>query len=173
MDWETYRSDMQEALENFEFGNGIVIRLKQSRRIFIAGNGGSAATAMHYACDFMKFGGLNIICLNTDMSQITAIANDYDYKDIFKKQLENFNINSKDILILISVSGNSPNIIEAAKYAKNKGLKIIGISGFTGGKLKKLSDYSAHIEGYDYGICENIHLIFGHYLTEQLKKGKE
>ena len=172
MDWTKYKSQIKDALDKFRFDKEIITLLKQSKRIFIAGNGGSAATAMHYACDFMSQ-GLNAICLNTDISKITAIANDYDYLEIFRKQLKHLNINHKDLLILISTSGNSPNILAAANYAKSKGLMVMGISGFDGGELKRISDYSAHINNNNCGICEDVHSIFGHYLTEQLKEAKK
>lgn len=170
MKWRRYQGELWKALDSFEFGWGIIPLLKEAKgRIFIAGNGGSAATAMHYACDFMNH-GLNVICLNTNISQITATANDHSYKKIFRKQLENLDVNKKDILILISASGNSPNIISAAKYALNKGLRVIGICGFSGGRLKKISHYSATVYSKSYEICEDIHSMFGHYLTIKLKR---
>ena len=95
--------------------------------------------------------------------------NDTDYSEIFKQQLINL-AEKNDILILISSSGNSPNIVSAAKWAKEHGLLVIGITGFEGGKLKELCDYSAHINSTSYEIAEDIHAIFGHFLAKYLRE---
>jgi len=178
MKWEDYKKEISKALDMFEFDEEILTILKNSiknnQKIFVAGNGGSATIAMHYVCDFLKgaskdwlnfdFKRYKSICLSNNISYVTAIANDTNYKEVFKQQLINL-ASPNDILILISSSGNSPNIIEALEFAKKKGLITIGVSGFDGGKLKKLADYSAHIKYNSYEVCEDIHAIFGHFLT--------
>jgi len=177
MEWNQYKIKIRDALDRFKFDEEILAVLKNSvlndQKIFIAGNGGSAAISLHYACDLSK--GANkeweknkrrfqAICLSTNISYLTAIANDTDYSRVFKEQLINL-AKPNDILILISSSGNSPNIIEAAKYAKDNGLIVIGITGFSGGKLKELADYNAHVQIDSYEVSEDIHHIFGHFLT--------
>lgn len=182
MEWNEYKSKIKEALDLFEFDEEIlgVLRdsIKKNQKIFVAGNGGSAAIALHYVCDLSK--GANrdwksnpdrfkAICLSENISYMTAISNDTDYSQIFKEQLINL-ASPKDILILISSSGNSPNIIKAAKYAKEHDLIVVGITGFNGGKLKETADYNAHIKADDYEVCEDIHTVFGHFLTFYLRE---
>jgi len=177
MKWEEYKKDITDALNTFKFDEGIVPLLRESidkkQKIFVAGNGGSAAIALHYVCDLSKgatkdwstnFKRYNATCLSSNIGYMTAISNDFNYDEMFKQQLINL-ASLEDILILISSSGNSPNIVKAAEYAKESGLIVIGISGFQGGKLKELADYSAHIEFNSYEICEDVHAIFGHFLA--------
>jgi D-sedoheptulose 7-phosphate isomerase len=152
----------------------------EGRQVFIIGNGGSASTASHMACDFQKTilghkGDRHVnrfrvvsLCDNTEI--LTAWANDVGYEVVFSEQLKTF-ANEGDVLIAISASGNSPNIVKAVDVAKLKGMKIIGLTGFTGGKLKQLADIPIHVESNDYGIVENVHLIFGHLATRYLIDG--
>ena len=112
---------------------------------------------------------MKAICLTSNIGYMTAIANDNYYSLIFKEQLVNL-ASPNDILILISSSGNSPNIIEAANYAKEHGLVVIGITGFSGGKLKEVADYSAHIEFDGYEVCEDVHSVFGNFLVSYLRE---
>ena len=182
MKWDEYKSKIKTALDAFEFDDGIVKVLKGSvennQKIFVAGNGGSAAIALHYVCDFSKgankdwsknFKRYKAICLSSNLGYMTAISNDEHYDEVFRQQLINL-ASMNDILVLISSSGNSPNIIKAAEFGKEKGMIVIGITGFDGGKLKKLSDYSAHINYNSYEICEDIHSIFGHFLATCLRE---
>jgi D-sedoheptulose 7-phosphate isomerase len=181
MDWSDYKSQVQKALDLFRFDGEILDILKNSiknnQKIFVAGNGGSASTANHYACDFSKGAVSNwknnparfrAISLSSSIGYMTAIANDSEYEEIFKQQLINL-ASPKDIAIFISASGNSPNVMRAAEYAKELEMIVIGITGFGGGKLKEIADYSAHIESDSYGVCEDVHSIFGHFLTEYLR----
>ena len=176
MKWNDYKSKINRALDIFKFDEDILRVLKNSiknnQRIFAAGNGGSAALAIHYVCDLSKNANPNweqnlnrykAICLSNNIGYMTAISNDTSYEDVFKQQLINL-ATKGDILILISSSGNSPNIINAAGYAKEKGLTVIGITGFKGGKLKRMCDYSAHVNFDSYEVSEDIHQIFGHFL---------
>ena len=182
MKWQDYKENIKKALDIFEFDQDILKTLKESakniQKIFVAGNGGSAALAIHYVCDFSK--GANkdwdtntnrykAICLSDNVGYMTAIANDTSYNEIFKQQLVNL-ATKNDILVLISSSGNSPNIIKAAEYAKEAGLIVVGITGFDGGKLKKLCDYSAHVNFDSYEVCEDIHSIFGAFLACYLRE---
>ncbi len=182
MNWKNYKKRLIKSLDKFKFDGEILTILKDSiknnQKIFVGGNGGSAAIAMHYVCDFSKgatknwsdnFKRYRPICLSSNISYITAIANDAYYNEIFKQQLINL-ASPNDILILISSSGNSPNIIEALKYAKKHDLITIGISGFKGGQLKELSDYTAYLDCDSYELCEDIHTMFGHFLATYLRE---
>ena len=182
MDWTDYKLEIKKALDLFRFDGEILDILKNSirknQKIFVAGNGGSASTANHYVCDFSKGATkdwennpsrFKAIPLSSNLGYITAIANDSSYDEIFKQQLVNL-ASKEDIVIFISASGNSPNIVRAAEYAKELEMIVIGITGRQGGKLKELADYSAHIENDSYGICEDVHSIFGHFLTEYLRE---
>lgn len=179
--WNKYKQEIKDALDAFEFDEEILTILKDSiknkQKIFVAGNGGSASLASHYACDLSKGANKNwkenfkrykAICLSSNVGYITAISNDSHYDEVFKQQLINL-AEPNDILILISSSGNSPNIVKAAEHGKEIGMIVIGVSGFKGGKLKELAHYSAHINHNDYEICEDIHGVFGHFLATYLK----
>ncbi|MFC1768265.1 SIS domain-containing protein [Nanoarchaeota archaeon] len=182
MKWDQYKSKINSGLENFRFDEEILSILKKSKelnqKIFIAGNGGSASIASHYVCDLSKGASKNwesnlkryqAICLSSNIGYITAISNDKDFNEVFKQQLINL-ANPDDILILISSSGNSPNIIKAAEWAKENNLTVIGVTGFNGGKLKQICDYSAHINSDYYEVCEDIHHIFGQFLACHLRE---
>jgi len=140
-------------------------------RIFILGNGGSASTASHMVNDLgaglrrRKIINFNVLSLGENSPTVTAIANDIGYENIFFMQMEG-QINNNDVIVAISCSGNSANIIKAVDYAKTVGCKIVGVSGFDGGYLKKVSDINFHIETKkgEYGIVEDSHLILDHII---------
>ena len=182
MEWEEYKVKIKQALDIFEFDEELLRVLKGSinnnQKIFVGGNGGSAALANHYVCDLSKgankdwsqnFNRFKAVCLSSNISYLTAISNDEHYEDIFKHQLINL-ASLNDILILISSSGNSPNVIKAAEYAKENGLIVIGITGFEGGRLKEIADYSAHLNMNSYELSEDLHSIFGHFLAVHLRE---
>ena len=142
---------------------------KNGSNVYVFGNGGSAATASHMENDFNK--GISeklekkyrFQCLNANIATIMAIANDNGYERVFEQQLEN-KLNDDDVIVAISGSGNSKNIINAVKYAKKQGCKVIGMTGYSGGELKKLSDISLHVPLDNMQITEDIHLIFNHLM---------
>jgi D-sedoheptulose 7-phosphate isomerase len=182
MNWDEYKKSINRALDAFEFDEQIPTILKNSiknnQKIFVAGNGGSAAIASHYVCDLSKgankdwsknFKRYKAICLSNNLSYMTAISNDSHYDDVFKQQLINL-ADPNDILILISSSGNSPNVVKAAEWAKENNLITIGVTGFEGGKLKKMADFSAHISHPGFEVSEDIHHIFGHFLATYLRE---
>ena len=148
---------------------------KKGQRIFIIGNGGSAATASHFCEDLASVGRksnrklFKTLSLADNTSYITALANDYGYDKIFAYQLEQL-LQKGDVLIAISASGNSQNLIEAVKYAKSKGAATIGMLGFDGGKLLTLCDYNIHVKTKigEYGPVEDIHLFIDHIITGYL-----
>lgn len=139
------------------------------KRIFICGNGGSAATASHYCCDFNK--GVsenqndkyNFECLNDNVPTLMAVANDIGYEEVFRFPLKN-KMKSGDILIGISGSGNSKNVVNAMEYAKNIGGTTIAIVGYSGGKMKEMADYNIHVNINDMQISEDIHMMLDHMM---------
>lgn len=176
-----YISQVTDTLSKLPVGEiaRVVDLLGEARdrgsRIFIFGNGGSAATASHFACDLAK----GAICKNkprfkafalTDnVPLLSAWANDSDYGNIFSEQLESF-IEPNDIAIAISGSGNSPNVLNGIKAAKVKGATTIGLIGFDGGKLKDLTDVALVVSNHNMEQVEDIHLLLGHVITTCLRK---
>lgn len=150
-------------------------------RIYICGNGGSASTASHFQNDFNK-GVSEYIevpfrfhCLNDNISTLMAIANDIGYEEVFRFQLKG-NLEPNDILIAISGSGNSKNIINAVEYAKECGNKVVGLTGFSGGKLIQMSDICLHAPVNSMQVTEDMHMIFDHMMMSIFYKhlcGKE
>ena len=142
---------------------------------YVFGNGGSAATASHMAGDFMKGASYGLekrfkfICLNDNNSAMMAIANDISYDDIFVEQLKNF-LQPNDLVIGISGSGNSNNVVKAMEYAKEKGVKTLALCGYSGGKIKQLADLNVHAEVNDMEICEDIHMVVFHTIKQGLIK---
>ncbi|MBN1364208.1 MAG: SIS domain-containing protein [Syntrophaceae bacterium] len=157
--------------------NQIVNILKSAydneRTIFTMGNGGSGTTASHIVCDFNRGVSANlvkkfkVVCLNDNVSSMSAIANDMGYNVIFEEQLKNF-LQPGDVVIGISASGNSRNIIKAIQYANKQGAVTVGFCGFDGGKLKKIVKYPIHIKTNDMKIAEDIHSIISHILMKIL-----
>ena len=145
------------------------------KQIFTAGNGGSAALAIHLAADFGKnVAGPNdkhprILSLCCNSAAITAIGNDCGYENTFSFQLRNL-MNSGDLVVLISSSGNSPNVIEAARFAKDGGATVLGFTGFSGGKLKEMADVSLHVSSNVYELVEDAHSFFCHAIVTACKR---
>jgi D-sedoheptulose 7-phosphate isomerase len=139
--------------------------------IYSCGNGGSAAIANHLACDCLKGirAGTSIrpkVCsLSTTVELITAIANDISYDDVFSYQLDSLG-QPGDLLIAISSSGSSPNIVKALKLAKEKGLKTLAFTGFGGGESAKVADVSLHVQAENYGVVEDVHQSLMHLLAQ-------
>lgn len=145
--------------------------------IYIFGNGGSAATASHFVCDFNKgasecMGGkrFRFHCLSDNTPTMTAIANDISYDEVFRFQLRDI-LKQSDLVIAISGSGNSRNVVNAIEYAKEAGCKVIGITGYSGGRVKELADYSLHVPVDDMQIAEDVHMIFDHLMMKVLGEG--
>ena len=148
---------------------------ENQKNIFICGNGGSAATASHFACDINKgvsFGldkRFRVIALTDNLATITAYSNDVDYDSVFLEQLINF-YNEGDVLIGISGSGNSGNVLKAIEFVNdNKGITI-GWTGFNGGKLKEISQFSVNANINDMQISEDIHMTLVHLMMKVLRK---
>ena len=157
----------------------ILKTIKKNVKFFVCGNGGSADIANHYVVDFLKYFRQHtkykpkIYSLSNNIETITAVSNDIDYDEVFKFQAESY-CEKKDLIIIVSSSGNSSNIKKLVKFAKKNKITTIGFSGFKGGFLKKNSDISIHIDVNNYGISEDSHHILMHiqlqYLISFLKK---
>jgi D-sedoheptulose 7-phosphate isomerase len=154
----------------------ILFEAWQSRRtIFIIGNGGSAATASHMMNDLNKFTAVGdvprvrSIALTDNVPLMTAIGNDLAYGDIFVEPLKNL-LEPTDILIAISTSGNSPNVIKAVEYARSRGVKVVGFCGAPGGKLAQMADVKVVIPSKRIGHQEDGHMVLDHVISAALRE---
>jgi D-sedoheptulose 7-phosphate isomerase len=142
---------------------------QQDRQIFIAGNGGSASNASHFVTDLGKGASdklskrFRVLSLTDNVSWITALGNDYSYEEIFSRQLSNY-AHSGDLLILVSVSGNSPNLVRAAEWAKAHGVQIAALVGGKRGRLAELADHLLVVEDTHYGRVEDVQMHILHML---------
>ncbi len=155
--------------------NEIVAAFEREGNIYIFGNGGSASTASHYTNDFNK--GISeytekkfrFVCLNDNVPTLMAVANDIGYEEVFRFQLRG-KLSEKDLVIGISGSGNSRNVVNAIEYAKECRVKTIGICGYDGGKLKQMTDKSLWVPIKNMQITEDIHMIFDHLMMAVLNQ---
>lgn len=143
------------------------------RHIFTCGNGGSASTASHFVCDVIKGASygrdkrFKIIALTDSLSTLTAYSNDVSYEQVFVEQLKNF-ASAGDVLLAISGSGNSPNVLRAVEYAKTVGCRTVALSGRDGGKLGAISDLNIQVPVQHMGRIEDVHLIACHMIAYKL-----
>jgi len=167
----TYILNSLETNEIVEIKDALELTIENNSKIYILGNGGSAATSSHMANDLSvglklrDIRNFDVESLSDNSSICTAIANDIGYENIFYAQIKN-KIKKDDVLIAISCSGNSANIIKAVEYAKNIGTTVVGMTGFEGGKLKELSNIKFHVQTSkgEYGLVEDAHMILDHIL---------
>ena len=177
--FEGYSKKLQAVLEKSdwsvieELASDMQKCWKDGRRVFLCGNGGSAGNAIHLANDFLygvakrTGGGLRVLALSDNPSVITCLANDLSYDHIFSEQLA-VQAEKGDLLIALSGSGNSPNILLAIEQAKKMQVKSFAILGFLGGKCKELVDVPIHFPVDDMQISEDLQLIVGHMLMQWL-----
>lgn len=178
---EQYLGQLQAVLNNLstDMLAEICGLLKQARaedrKIFIFGNGGSAATASHMACDFGKNtrssgrGRMRVICLNDNIPALSAYANDEGYEVIFAEPLKSL-ADPGDVVIAISGSGNSPNVLNGVRAAREMGIRTIGLTGFAGGELAGLVDHCLVVPSNSMEQIEDVHMIIDHMLTMILKQ---
>jgi D-sedoheptulose 7-phosphate isomerase len=151
---------------------------KNSRQVFIMGNGGSASTATHFVCDLAKntrtdgWPHFRVIGLTDNMAIFSALANDEGYSNVFVQQLEIF-LQPEDIVIAISASGNSPNVLKAVEYARQVGAQTIGFTGFDRGKLGDMVDINLHTPSNSIEHVEDIHLMLEHLISKALREKAE
>ena len=149
--------------------------LQKEGNVYIFGNGGSSATASHFQNDFNK--GISehtqkkfrFQCLNDNIATLMAVANDIGFEEVFRFQLMG-KLKPEDIVIAISGSGNSENVIRAVEYAKEQNCKVIGLTGYTGGKLRELSDISLHVPVNSMQITEDLHMVLDHLMMSVFYK---
>ncbi len=176
-----YLDKLKDLLDLFphdrfgEIADLLISAYNDEKYIFIMGNGGSGSTASHFACDINKgccfdLGKkFKVICLNDNIPTMLAYANDLSYNQVFIEQLKNF-LQPDDIVIGISGSGNSENVLQAVSYAKEKGARTVGLSGFDGGKLATIVDTSLVAAVNDMQKVEDLHMIVVHMLMQYLCK---
>lgn len=144
-----------------------------SKTVFIFGNGGSGMTASHIAGDYIKGVSFRLekkfkmICLNDNYTALTAFANDVNYDYVFVEPLKNF-LETGDVVIGLSGSGNSKNVVLALEYARSKHAVVVGFSGYNGGKVKELSDLSVHVDVQSMEISEDIHMAALHIIKNKI-----
>jgi D-sedoheptulose 7-phosphate isomerase len=145
------------------------------RQVFVLGNGGSAATASHFACDLGKgaavagYPGFRAIALTDNMATFSAYANDCGYEQVFAQQLSNL-VQPGDVVIGISGSGNSANVLNALKLAVERGATTIGFVGFDGGQLKGVVDHCVRVDNHCIEQVEDMHLMLGHLIATTLRQ---
>lgn len=147
--------------------------VQQDKQIFVFGNGGSAAASSHFLCDINKGVSLpldrkfRVICLNDNVPILTAYANDISYEEVFVGQLRNF-LDEGDMVIGVSGSGNSPNVLKAMEYARSKRAHTVGITGFDGGKLARIADVSIIAKIHDMQHTEDMQTVLTHVIMRIL-----
>jgi D-sedoheptulose 7-phosphate isomerase len=177
--WANYCSGLQQALDDVsieklqELVDLLHSAYEQERQVCLMGNGGSGATASHFACDLNKgvsFGRakrFRVICLNDNVPTLMAYANDISYADVFVEPLKNF-LRPGDLVIGVSGSGNSPNVLKAIAYANEHGGHTVGFSGFAGGKLSGIVRTSLVVPVHDMQKAEDVHFILFHVIMQIL-----
>ena len=178
---EDYYRELKISFEYIDFDKLIkiinILELaykNKNKKIMVCGNGGSAALANHFACDHQKI--LNevkplkpfVLSLASNTPLMTAISNDRKYENVFCDQIKQIGKKS-DILITISSSGDSENIIKAIKVAKSMSIKTISFTGFNGGRSKNLADHNVHVKSQNYGIIESLHHTIMNLISQYLK----
>jgi len=179
---QSYFSYLKEIIDKVDLSEiKIFVELLLSSResgatIFFIGNGGSAATASHFAND-LAFGThehekpFKAISITDNVSVLTALGNDYGYGEIFVRQLKVY-AEKGDVVVGISASGNSQNLINAFNYAKSSGIKTMALTAFDGGQMKVIADNCIHIptEDKEYGPAEDVHMILDHLISSYLMR---
>lgn len=176
---QEYIAGLNKVLDDFpheQFEKMIAAMLKayqEERRIFVMGNGGSAATASHWVCDTNKGCCLHsekkfkMISLNDNISSMLAYANDLSYEDVFVEQLKNF-FEAGDMVIGISGSGNSANVLKAVAYARDRGGVTVGLCGYSGGRLREMVDIPILARVDDMQKAEDVHMIVVHMAMQKI-----
>lgn len=175
----SYLQTVLQRVDPAEIGRFIETLLDARQRgatVFFIGNGGSAATASHFANDLSI--GTNeydqpfrVISLTDNVPIITAIGNDFGYEEIFVRQLRILG-KKGDVLVGISASGNSPNLLKAFDYASSAGIRTVAITAFDGGKMRRLTDEGIHVptEPKEYGPAEDVHMVLDHLVGAYLMR---
>jgi D-sedoheptulose 7-phosphate isomerase len=157
-----------------ELGDMLYRAYLNGKQVFTLGNGGSASTASHMAADIAKntigphMARFRVLSLSDNSSIITALANDLGYENIFSEQLQNL-IHPGDVLIAVSASGNSPNVIKAIQYAQSECASVAALLGFDGGRAAEMADVAIVVPSDHYGVIEDVHLVVNHIIVDFFK----
>jgi D-sedoheptulose 7-phosphate isomerase len=149
---------------------------RRGRTVFVCGNGGSALTAAHYVMDWSKAAyaatgrPLRAVCLSDNLGLLTAYANDASYADVYAAQLAH-QLAGGDLVIVVSGSGNSPNVVRAVEYANAHGATTLAVCGCDGGAVRRVAQHAVWVASNDMQICEDLHLSFGHVVMKALCGG--
>ena len=158
-----------------KFADALMKAYLEGKQIFVFGNGGSGSTASHFCGDFLKgvsYGlerRFRFLCLNDNIPALLAIANDISYEDVFMEQLKN-HMNKDDLVIGISGSGNSMNVVKALQYAKDNGATTVAMCGYDGGKIIGIADVHVHAPIANMEVTEDVHLVAIHCLKTMMKQ---
>jgi len=175
-----YLGQLRDAIDTLprdrlaDMGEMLFRAYRNEKQVFTVGNGGSASTASHMAADLGKntigpnMRRFRILSLNDNAAIVTALANDIGYEHIFSEQLVNL-IQPGDLLVAISGSGNSPNVVRAMTYAREQCAEVVAVLGFDGGRAAALADLAVIVPSDHYGIVEDVHLIINHILVDYFK----
>ena len=145
------------------------VALNEDKQVFVFGNGGSAANASHFATDLGKGSSdkigrrFRVLSLNDNVSWLTALGNDYAYEDVYLRQLQNY-ANRGDVMLVMSVSGNSPNVVKAVQWAKEQGVYTAALVGGKRGKLAEIADLAIVVPDVHYGRAEDVQMTICHML---------
>ncbi len=177
MEFKAHKEVFEATYKNLtkEIANAaslLIVALQKGNKLLICGNGGSAADAQHIAAEIIgrykaDRVGLPAIALSTDTSALTAIGNDFGFEYIFSRQVEAL-ANPGDVLLAISTSGTSGNILKAIQEAHKKGCKCIGLSGKDGGKMREIVDINLIVPGLDTPRIQEMHILIGHILCQAI-----
>lgn len=168
------KTDFIRSKENqqkiLELSNKILASFREGKKVLFFGNGGSACDASHLAAELVNRykkdrEGLPALALATDMAVLTSISNDYDFSELFSRQIQALG-NQGDVAIAISTSGNSPNVLKAVEVARRKGLTTAGFTGMDGGKLAGIVDYAFMVPSSNTPRIQETHITLGHVLCE-------
>ncbi len=175
-----YVDDLTLALAQLETGaltdllEALVVALRRGGRVFVAGNGGSSTAAIHIASDLMAAadplgGAPQVVALTENIARVTAIANDFSYDEIFSRQLTGWG-RPRDVVLLLSVSGQSANLVRAARAGRELGMTVLAALG-NPGEVARLADRSVVFGQADYGLTEDLHVALGHMAVRVLRGG--
>ncbi len=174
---DRYLRRLQDAINGlpheqlYQLGEILLRAYRNDKQVFVMGNGGSSSTASHMAADLAKntigpnMRRFRIMSLNDNAAIMTALANDLGYENVFSEQLTSL-VRAGDVLIAVSASGNSSNILGAMSYARDRGAEVVGLFGFDGGRALALADLAIVVPSDDYGVVEDLHLVINHILVD-------
>jgi D-sedoheptulose 7-phosphate isomerase len=175
-----YIDELQSAVDGLPrdrleaLGELLYRAYQNGKQVFVIGNGGSASTATHMAADLGKntiganMRRFRVLSLNDNTATLTALANDLGYENVFSEQLKNL-AHAGDLLIVLSGSGNSPNVINAIRCAQASCTEVAAVLGFAGGEAASLADLSIIVPSQHYGVIEDVHLVINHILVDYFK----